>query len=169
MPRKPRIHYTETDKALMWDRWQKGDSMHAIARLFDRGHASVQRILSETGGIRPPSRSRSRLSLTLAEREEISRGLVAGHSVRSIAASNLQTLLALVAFTRVMVVCMARASPEEVSRVLPLELPIWIEKENCYRASHSTRVVAENLRSQLMKEEQQCLQNGTWISKSPIL
>ncbi len=38
----------------MWDRWQKGDSTYAIARLFDRGHSSVQRVLGETGGIRPP-------------------------------------------------------------------------------------------------------------------
>jgi len=71
----------------MWDRWQKGDSLHAIARLFDRGHSSVQRILGETGGIRPPQRSRSRLTLALPEREEVSRGVVAGHSMRSIAES----------------------------------------------------------------------------------
>jgi hypothetical protein len=36
MPRKPRIHYTETDKALMWDRWRNGDSLEKIAQLFDR-------------------------------------------------------------------------------------------------------------------------------------
>ena len=71
----------------MWDRWQKGDSLHAIARLFDRGHSSVQGILGETGGIRPPQRSRSSLTLALPEREEISRGIVAGHSMRSIAES----------------------------------------------------------------------------------
>jgi len=52
------------------------------------------------------------------------------------AVSNLRTLRALVAFARVMTVCMARSAREEVSRVLPLELPVWIEKENCYRASH---------------------------------
>ena len=52
MKQRPRIYYSDAQKALMWDRWHKGDSMHAIARLFDRGHRSVQRILSETGGIR---------------------------------------------------------------------------------------------------------------------
>ncbi len=52
------------------------------------------------------------------------------------AASDLQTLCALVAFARAMTVSMARAEPDEVGRVLPLELPAWIEKENCYRASH---------------------------------
>ena len=71
----------------MWDYWQKGDSLHTIARLFDRGHSSVQRILSETGGIRPPQRRRWKLTLTFLEREEISRGMVAGQSIRSIAAS----------------------------------------------------------------------------------
>ena len=87
MKQRPRIYYSDTQKEFMWDRWQKGDSMRTIAGLFDRGHASVQRILSATGGIRPPPRGRSRLSLTLAEREEISRGLVAGNSIRSVAAS----------------------------------------------------------------------------------
>ena len=71
----------------MWDRWQAGDSLHEIARLFDRGHSSVQGVFSETGGIRPRPRSRSRLALTLAEREEISRGMVVDQSLRSIAAS----------------------------------------------------------------------------------
>jgi carboxylate-amine ligase len=52
------------------------------------------------------------------------------------AASDLQSLHALVAFARSMVVCMARSTRQEVSRILPLELPWWIEKENCYRASH---------------------------------
>ncbi len=86
MKQRPRIYYTETDKALMWDRWQKGESLNSIARLFDRHHSAVQGILARTGGIRPPERKRSKLALTLAEREEISRGVVAGCSVRSIAA-----------------------------------------------------------------------------------
>ena len=87
MKYRTRIFYTETDKGLMWDRWQKGDSLHTIARLFDRSHGSIAGILSRTGGIRPPQKKRSRLALTMSEREEISRGVVAGHSLRSIAAS----------------------------------------------------------------------------------
>jgi len=87
MKQRPRRYFTEADKALMWDRWQAGDSLHAIARLFDRGHSSVQRVLGETGGIRPARRYRSGRSLSLAEREEISRGVAAGLSLRSIAAS----------------------------------------------------------------------------------
>jgi IS30 family transposase len=83
---RPRIHYTESQKALMWERWQKGESLQQIAQLFDRNHSSIQLILARTGGIRPAPRRRSRLALTLAEREEISRAVVAGHSMRSIAA-----------------------------------------------------------------------------------
>ena len=85
MKQRPRIYYTESQKALMWERWQKGDSLQQIAQLFDRNHSSVERILAETGGIRPAQRRRSRLTLTLAEREEISRGVAAGQSLRSIA------------------------------------------------------------------------------------
>jgi len=80
-----RIYYSEADKGLMWDRWQKGDSLNAIARHFGRSHSSIQGILARTGGIRPAARRRSRLALSLAEREEISRGVVSGHSIRWIA------------------------------------------------------------------------------------
>ena len=80
-----RIRYTEADKALMWDRWQKGESLNEIGRHFGRSHTSIQNILAQTGGIRPLARKRSSRSLSLFEREEISRGLVAGRSIRSIA------------------------------------------------------------------------------------
>jgi len=82
-----RIYYTEADKSLMWDRWRKGESLNSIGRHFGRSHSSIQNILSRTGGIRPPKRRRSKRSLTLAEREEISRGVIAGQSLRFIAAS----------------------------------------------------------------------------------
>jgi len=85
MKRRPRIYYTEDQKALMWERWQKGESLQQIAQLFDRNHSSIERILAETGGIRPAQRCRSKLALTLAEREEISRAVVVGHSIRSLA------------------------------------------------------------------------------------
>ncbi len=85
MKRRARIYYSEADKVLMWDRWQKGDSLASIARGFDRHHSSVESILKRTGGIRPPRRQRSRLALSLREREEVSRGIVAGHSLRTIA------------------------------------------------------------------------------------
>jgi len=85
MKYRKRIYYTDSDKELMWDRYREGESLHAIARLFDRSHGSIAGILSRSGGIRPPKRSRSRLALTLADREEISRGIVSGCCIRSIA------------------------------------------------------------------------------------
>jgi hypothetical protein len=71
MKQRRRIYYSETQKALMWERWRKGESLQKIAQLFDRNHSSVQGILAETGGIQPPQRHRSGLALTLEEREEI--------------------------------------------------------------------------------------------------
>ena len=85
MKHRMRIQYTEADKALMWERWRRGESLHAIARLFDRYHSSIGGMLSRTGGIRPRPRCRAALALALAEREEISRGVMAGQSVRAIA------------------------------------------------------------------------------------
>ena len=86
MKQRPRIYYSANQRSLIWDRWQKGATLHQIAGLFDRYHSSIHRILAESGGIRPTERHRSRSALTLTEREEISRGVAAGSSIRSIAA-----------------------------------------------------------------------------------
>ena len=83
---RTRIKYTAAQKAEIWDRWQRGESLNAIGRLFDRPSSSIFNMLAPTGGIRPPPRQRSRLTLTLAEREEISRGLACGLSLRAVAA-----------------------------------------------------------------------------------
>ena len=53
MRRRPRIYYTDSQRALMWERWQKGDSLQQIAQLFDRNHSSVQGVLVQTGGYVP--------------------------------------------------------------------------------------------------------------------
>lgn len=85
MARRPRLHYSKALKHEIWDRYQRGESLWSIARLLDRHSSSVYALLSRTGGIRPPERTRSQLSLTLAEREEISRGLARRLSLRAIA------------------------------------------------------------------------------------
>ena len=85
MKQRTRIYYSEKQKSLMWDRWEKGESLHSIASLFDRHHPSIARILGLTGGIRPPKRIRSSLALTLSEREDISRGIATRLSIRAIA------------------------------------------------------------------------------------
>ena len=86
MKQRPRIYYSESQKAVMWERWKQGFTLHEIGKIFDRPHTSIHRILAETGGFRPPQRSRAPTALTLSEREEISRALVKGESIRSIAA-----------------------------------------------------------------------------------
>ena len=85
MKQRTRIYYSDVQKAVMWERWKEGWTLHQIAQLFNRAHTSVQGILARTGGIRPPPRSRASTALTLAEREEISRSMAEGHSIRSIA------------------------------------------------------------------------------------
>ncbi len=85
MKQRPRRYITDSEMSLIWDRWEKGESLNAIARNLGRYHSAVQGALARTGGIRPAPRRRSRLALSLAEREEISRGIVAGHSIRTIA------------------------------------------------------------------------------------
>lgn len=86
MKLRPRIYYSDSQKALMWERWKQGWTLHEIGKLFDRPHTSIHQILAATGGFRPPQRARSAAALTLAEREEISRAMVAGESIRSTAA-----------------------------------------------------------------------------------
>ncbi|CRE57142.1 TPA: transposase [Yersinia enterocolitica] len=85
MKRRTRINYTPEQKAIIWDRYKQGDSLHDIARMFDRYHSSIMPTIHQTGGYRPPVRKRHRLALSLDEREEISRGLVAKRSIRDIA------------------------------------------------------------------------------------
>ncbi len=83
--RRKRRFFTAVESAEIWDRWRRGEGLWTIARAFGKSSSSIYAHISRTGGIRPPPRRRSRLALTMAEREEISRGLVHGHSLRQIA------------------------------------------------------------------------------------
>jgi len=69
----------------VWRRWKAGESLHTIGRAFDRPHSSIHCFLSHHGGIVPTVRRRSVLALTVGEREDISRGLASGSSLRDIA------------------------------------------------------------------------------------
>ena len=146
MKQRTRIYYSEKQKSLMWNRWEKGETLHSIASLFDRHHPSIARILGLTGGIRPPKRVRSSLALTLSEREGISRGIATRLSIRAIAAK-------------------LRRSPSTVSREInrnggyysyraaPAEQAAWdraLRPKRCKLVCHKplSRVVAKKLRSQ---------------------
>jgi len=69
----------------MWRRWKAGESLHEIGRAFGKGHGSIRFLLTQRGGIVPAARRRSPRTLTLAEREDISRGIASGLSIREIA------------------------------------------------------------------------------------
>jgi transposase, IS30 family len=69
----------------MWSRWKAGQSLHQIGRVFGKSHVSIHFMLSQHGGIVPAARRRSLVTLTLAEREDISRGIASGASIRDIA------------------------------------------------------------------------------------
>ena len=77
--------FSAAEKTELWDRWQRGESLKAIGRAFGKPSSSIYFQLAPHGGIRPAPRRRSRLALSLSEREEISRGIVAERSIRSMA------------------------------------------------------------------------------------
>ena len=85
MKQRRRIYYTASQRAEIWDRWQRGESMSSIGRRFDRASSSVFSVIAPTGGIRPADRKRGSRALSLAEREEISRGLSVSEPLRAIA------------------------------------------------------------------------------------
>jgi hypothetical protein len=72
-------------RADVWRRWKAGESLHTMGRAFDRPHTSIHCLSAHHGGIVPALRQRGLLALPLAEREEISRGMASGSSIRDIA------------------------------------------------------------------------------------
>ncbi len=85
MVRRSRLNYTTELKAEIWNKYEQGLSLNEIGRSINRHSSSIYGLLAPTGGIRPTPRRRSIHALTLAEREEISRGLVTGLSIRTLA------------------------------------------------------------------------------------
>ena len=85
MKQRARRGYTLAELEEVWDRWKRGESLKSIGRVFGKQPSSVYRQLAPYGGIRPRPPRRSCLALTLSEREEISRGIAAHQSIRSIA------------------------------------------------------------------------------------
>src|ERR1700720_413355 len=80
-----RFKLSEQQRNDMWRRWKAGQSLHEIGRTFGKDHVSIQFMLAQHGGIAPAVRRRSPLTLTLEEREKISRGIGCGSSICEIA------------------------------------------------------------------------------------
>ena len=86
MVARKRREYSVAERRELWERWRRGESYADIARALDRVPATIYCTIRRQGGVAPRERRRSRLALTLGEREEISRGIAAGRSARRIAA-----------------------------------------------------------------------------------
>jgi IS30 family transposase len=84
---KRRFKLSEQQRNEMWSRWKAGQSLHEVGRAFGKAHGVIHFMLAQHGGIAPAARRRSPRTLTLAEREEISRGIASGGSIRGIAKS----------------------------------------------------------------------------------
>jgi transposase, IS30 family len=80
-----RSRLSPTEKNDIWSRWKAGQSLHEIGRAYGRPHPTIRKLLLPRGGIAPALRRRSRLALVLAEREDISRGIASGSSIREMA------------------------------------------------------------------------------------
>jgi IS30 family transposase len=85
MIQRKRWRLSPAEKTEIWRRWKCGQSQHEIGRIFGRPHPTIRKLLLPSGGIAPIPRRRSRLALTLAEREDISRGIASDSSIREIA------------------------------------------------------------------------------------
>src|ERR1700757_2191134 len=84
---KKRIRLSAMQRVEVWRRWKAGESLHAIGRALGKNNVVIHLLLKRHGGIAPPIRRRSSSSLTLAEREDISRGIACGSPVCGIAQS----------------------------------------------------------------------------------
>ncbi len=84
MGRGRRARMSAVEEAAVWTRWKRGESCVAIGRALDRDRGAIYTVVTARGGIPPPPRRRSRLALRVREREEISRGLARGDSLRQI-------------------------------------------------------------------------------------
>src|SRR6201998_1645492 len=79
---KKRIRLSAMQRVEVWRRWKAGESLHAIGRALGKNNVVIHLLLKRHGGIAPPLRRRSPSALTLAEREDISRGIACGSSIR---------------------------------------------------------------------------------------
>jgi IS30 family transposase len=85
MSEEKRSRLSLTQRSEIWSRWKTGQSLHEIGRAFGKPHSCIRCLLLPRGGIAPALRRRSRLALSRAEREDISRGIASGSSLREIA------------------------------------------------------------------------------------
>jgi DNA-binding NarL/FixJ family response regulator len=82
-----RLRLSPAEVEEVWSRWRSGQAIRVLSREMRVNHSVVRDLIYRCGGIRPSPRRRCAVRLSVTEREEISRGLAAGHSLRAIAAA----------------------------------------------------------------------------------
>ncbi len=87
MAQRERPGLSAEQRRELWERWKTGQSLSEIARALERQVWAIDRVVRANGGFVPRTRTRRRSALSLCEREEISRGLAQGRSLRAIAGS----------------------------------------------------------------------------------
>jgi IS30 family transposase len=85
MTQGKRSRIASTQRTDIWRRWKAGQTLHEIGRAYGKPHSCIRCLLLPHGGIAPALRRRSRLALSRAERENISRGIASGSSIREMA------------------------------------------------------------------------------------
>jgi IS30 family transposase len=85
MTASKRTRLSASQRVEVWRRWKAGESLHAIGRALGKEHPVIHLLLKRQGGIAPLVRRRSQTALTVQEREDISRGIASGSSIRAIA------------------------------------------------------------------------------------
>lgn len=86
MAQRGRPGLSAQQKTELWRRWRQGQSISEIGRALGKQPGSIYGVLASNGGVTPAARTRNPRALQLIEREEISRGLAEGRSIRAIAA-----------------------------------------------------------------------------------
>ena len=142
---------SDSQKRDLWSRWKQGQAMSEIARALEKNHGSIHYAVSLHGGIAPVERRRSRLALSLPEREEVSRGIAAGSSLRHIA-STIQRAPSTISRE------IARNGGREGYRASDADRRAWDQArrpKRCRLALHPRlrRVVAEKLRLEWSPEQ----------------
>ena len=146
MTQARRVKLSAVQRSELWNRWKAGQSLHEIGRALGKDHVVVQFLLARHGGIAPPAGRRSRRVLTLAEREDISRGIAGGSSIRQIA-KGLQRAVSTVSRE------VARHGGRAQYRANPADQQAWesaLRPKPCLLATHSK--LQEIVASKLMQD-----------------
>ena len=154
-----RVRLSAEQRTEIWRRWKAGGSLREIGRAFGKDHGSIQFLLSQRGGIVPAARRRSLRTLTLAEREDISRGIASGLSIREIA-NGLQRPVSTVSRE------VARHGGRPLYRASEADRQAW---ESALRPKVCLLAIDEKLRTIMISLLATIVRNVSWFARRHTL